>query len=183
MARPTKCRFVDAQPRVTGFKPSGVPAHELETVALGLDELEALRLADLEALYQDAAAERMGISRATFSRLIQVARQKVASALFDGKVLLFQGGPVAVGTARRFECAACGTRFELACGTGPPGACPGCGSLRVFRMGDERGHGRRRRCGGGWGRMRDGAGGPPGAQRGRGRSAGGFGPPAQSKGD
>ena len=59
----------------------------LDEVVLTLDELEALRLADLEGLYHDRAAERMGISRTTFGRILSEARKKVADALVGGKVL------------------------------------------------------------------------------------------------
>jgi uncharacterized protein len=61
-------------------------------VLLGRDELEALRLADVEGLYHDAAAERMGVSRATFGRILSRARRTVADALLGGKVLLFSSG-------------------------------------------------------------------------------------------
>lgn len=54
---------------------------------LTLPELEALRLADLEGLYQEEAARRMGVSRATFGRILEGARRKVAEALVTGKGL------------------------------------------------------------------------------------------------
>ena len=50
-------------------------------------EVEALRLADLESLYQADAAQRMGISRQTFANIVGRARQKVAEALIQGKAL------------------------------------------------------------------------------------------------
>ena len=59
----------------------------LEEVSLELDEIEALRLADLEGLYQADAAERMGISRQTFANIVERARHKVADALIHGKAL------------------------------------------------------------------------------------------------
>jgi predicted DNA-binding protein (UPF0251 family) len=62
----------------------------LERVVLGHDELEALRLADFEGLYQEACAERMGISRSTFSRILQSAHKKVADALLHGKILMIK---------------------------------------------------------------------------------------------
>lgn len=96
MPRPLKCRTIQGEPRVTQYKPSGVPARLLETVALGLDELEAIRLADMDGLYHEEAAARMGISRPTFGRLVSEARHKVADALFHGKALVFAGGTVAV---------------------------------------------------------------------------------------
>jgi predicted DNA-binding protein (UPF0251 family) len=66
---------------------------ELEEVALGLDELEALRLADLEGLYHAAAASQMGISRQTFGTIIASAHRKVAEALLEGKALRIAGAP------------------------------------------------------------------------------------------
>jgi predicted DNA-binding protein (UPF0251 family) len=91
---------VDCAPATTWFKPAGVPLRELEEVTLTLDELEALRLADLEGLYQEAAAERMNVSRATFGRIVESARRKVAEALVRGRALRIEGGPVA-------DCAQC----------------------------------------------------------------------------
>jgi predicted DNA-binding protein (UPF0251 family) len=67
---------------------------EVEVVAITLDEFEALRLADLEGLYQEQAAAQMGVSRPTFSRIVDAARRKVADALVHGKVLRIEGGAV-----------------------------------------------------------------------------------------
>jgi predicted DNA-binding protein (UPF0251 family) len=66
----------------------------LREVVLALDELEALRLADLEGLYQERAAERMGVSRSTFARTVEVARRKIAEVLIGGLALRIEGGPV-----------------------------------------------------------------------------------------
>ena len=63
-------------------------------VLLAADEAEALRLADLENLYQEAAARSMGVSRQTFGRIIEAARHKVADAVLNGKTLRIQGGEV-----------------------------------------------------------------------------------------
>ncbi len=60
----------------------------METLFLRPDELEALRLADLEGLYQEACAGRMGISRTTLSRTLAEARRKVTDALINGKRLV-----------------------------------------------------------------------------------------------
>jgi len=62
----------------------------LEQIGLGLDELEALRLADLEGLYQEEAAAQMNVSRQTFGRIINEARRKVAEAIINGKVLVIE---------------------------------------------------------------------------------------------
>jgi predicted DNA-binding protein (UPF0251 family) len=144
MPRPHKRRRIGTEPLVEMFKPAGVPARSLEQVELRLDELEALRLADLEGLYQDAAAERMGVSRSTFGRLVAAARSKVADALLNSKGLVFKGGCVTMAQMRMFECEQCGTRFEERFGTGHPDKCPSCGSTHFCRAED--GGGGRRRC-------------------------------------
>jgi Predicted DNA-binding proteins len=56
-------------------------------VSLSLDELEAIRLADYEGLYQEEAAARMKISRQTLGRILNLAHRKVAEALIQGKAL------------------------------------------------------------------------------------------------
>jgi len=74
---------------------------ELEEVVLTLDEFEAMRLADREGLYQDAVAERMGISRATVGRILASARGKVASAFVEGWAIRFEGGEVELCRGQR----------------------------------------------------------------------------------
>jgi predicted DNA-binding protein (UPF0251 family) len=87
MSRPKKCRCVNCCPDANYFKPKGIPLTHLEEVSLSLDELEAIRLADLEGLYHEEAAGEMDVSRATFGRILDVARRKVAEAIVNGKAL------------------------------------------------------------------------------------------------
>jgi predicted DNA-binding protein (UPF0251 family)/predicted Fe-Mo cluster-binding NifX family protein len=96
MPRPVSERLLGSllEPRV--LKPAGLPARELEEVILGFDEAEALRLADLEGLYQEAAARSMGVSRQTFGRIVEMARRKVADAVLNGKVLRIAGGEIKI---------------------------------------------------------------------------------------
>ena len=96
MPRPVSERRIGAPiyPRV--MKPAGIPARELEEVRLGFDEAEALRLADLEGLYQEAAARSMDVSRQTFGRIIESARRKVADAVLNGKALRIEGGEIII---------------------------------------------------------------------------------------
>lgn len=82
------------------FKPAGIPMRDLEEVVMTLDEFEALRLADLDGLYQEQAAEQMNVSRPTFSRVIESAHRKLADALVHGKALRIEGGPVEIGRRR-----------------------------------------------------------------------------------
>ncbi|OHB56809.1 MAG: hypothetical protein A2Y07_06760 [Planctomycetes bacterium GWF2_50_10] len=94
MARPCKCRKIGLTPNVVYFKPRGIPLCSLEEVCLSLDEVEAMRLSDLEGLYQEDAARQMNISRQTFGNIINSAHKKVADALINGKALQIKGGIV-----------------------------------------------------------------------------------------
>ncbi len=96
MARPPLERILDSAITQRGFRPSGARVGNSDVVVLNLDEAEAIRLADLEGLYQQAAAQRMGVSRQTFGRIVESARRKTADALINGKTLRIEGGTVAV---------------------------------------------------------------------------------------
>lgn len=88
MPRPRKHRRIGHRPRYGAFGPDGYP--EAEHVILQLEEMESLRLMDLEHLDQKACADRMGISRTTFQRIYKMARQKVAESIVEGKRLLIE---------------------------------------------------------------------------------------------
>ncbi|MBU2551676.1 MAG: DUF134 domain-containing protein [Proteobacteria bacterium] len=92
MPRPRKWRRVESPPRVTLFKPQGVPARELAERVLPVEGLEALRLVDMEGLDQESASERMDVSRPTLSRVLAAARKTVAEALVLGQALRVEGG-------------------------------------------------------------------------------------------
>jgi len=87
MARPVSPRHVCCDPKARYFKPRGIPLSELAEETLGVDELEAVRLADLEGFYHEKAAKRMRVSRATFGRILENARKKIARVLVEGKAL------------------------------------------------------------------------------------------------
>jgi predicted DNA-binding protein (UPF0251 family) len=98
--RPFCCRRVAGRPAAAIFKPIGIPVLELEEVVMSLDEFEAVRLADLDGLYQEQAAEQMSVSRTTFSRIVESGHRKVADAIVHGKALRIEGGPVQVAGRR-----------------------------------------------------------------------------------
>jgi predicted DNA-binding protein (UPF0251 family) len=123
------------------FKPRGIPLSMLEEVVLSVDEFEAIRLADLEGLYQEQAAERMKISRQTFGRIIESAHKKVAEVLVTGKVLKIEGGEVEMASMRKFRCDDCQHAWEIPYGTGKPGSCPACESGNARRAEEYRGSG------------------------------------------
>jgi uncharacterized protein len=98
MPRPKCCRRISCQPNYNVFKPVGIPYVSLEEVVLSMDEFEAIRLADLEQMYHEQAAEKMNVSRQTFGRIIESARRKVAKVLTEALALRIEGGEVkAVG--------------------------------------------------------------------------------------
>lgn len=94
MPRPCRCRRIRCKPDANYFKPRGIPLDSLEEVSLALDELEAIRLADLEGLYQEDAACKMNISRQTFGNIINSAHKKIADTLLNAKALKIEGGKV-----------------------------------------------------------------------------------------
>lgn len=92
MGRHPLCRRVSYLPSVTFFKPAGIPLRELEEVCLSVEELEAIRLKDIEDLGQEQCAEKMNVSRPTFVRILHGARKKMAEALIKGKAVRIEGG-------------------------------------------------------------------------------------------
>lgn len=83
-------RNIDADLSGVCFKPCGIERKNLERVVIYEDEMEAIRLADLESMYQQESSEIMGISRTTFSRLVESARKKIADALLNKKAIRVQ---------------------------------------------------------------------------------------------
>lgn len=92
MPRPLCPRRITHQPPSRYFKPAGIPLRELQEIVLGADEMEAVRLADVEDLYNTEAAKRMKVSRQTFDRIVHRARQKIAQALVSGQALRIEKG-------------------------------------------------------------------------------------------
>jgi predicted DNA-binding protein (UPF0251 family) len=84
--------MVEAAPCAVFYKPQGIPMRELESLVLSVEGLEALRLVDGERMQQVEAADRMGVSRPTLSRILGEARNTVATALFEGKAIRVDGG-------------------------------------------------------------------------------------------
>ena len=94
MPRPRNSRKIGRVPQANYYKPRGIPLSVLECINLTYDEIEAVRLGDLEGLYQEKAAEKMNISRQTFGRIIESAHKKIADALVNGKALSIEGGMI-----------------------------------------------------------------------------------------
>jgi predicted DNA-binding protein (UPF0251 family) len=101
MPRPPKCRIVECEPTVTFFKPRGVPIKKLDIITLSVEELEALRLREVEGLDQSEASSRMGVSRQTYGRILARARRVVANAVVMGLGLKIEGGHYTVSNIKK----------------------------------------------------------------------------------
>lgn len=139
MPRPQKQRSVFRPPLFPDFKPMAVRAAQLDVQTLALDEFEAIRLADYEGLEHAAAAEQMGISRSTFSRLVERARHQVAQFLVEGRRLHIDGGEVHF-QGNMIRCQQCLHLFHVPLETNPA-ECPDCGSTELVDLADGFGHG------------------------------------------
>ncbi|MDD3851533.1 MAG: DUF134 domain-containing protein [Firmicutes bacterium] len=111
MPRPVKWRRVGHLPVESFFAPGGKEKSTLEEVVLKVEELEAMRLKDIEGLNQEQCAERMNISRQTFQLIIDRARGKTARALVEGKAIRIRGGKYTVNICR-YSCTDCGNQFD-----------------------------------------------------------------------
>lgn len=87
MPRPRLNRKVCFNPKVTYFKPRGVPMSMLDIVELTLEETEALRLKNVEQLSQNECAEKMNTSQSTFQRILSGAYNKISDAIINGKAI------------------------------------------------------------------------------------------------
>jgi predicted DNA-binding protein (UPF0251 family) len=109
--------------------------YDLEDVRLTVDEREAIRLADLLGMSHEDAGRQMGVSRATFGRIIQRARRTVADALINGKAINVEGGNYRIMQGpRMFKCAECSHIWEEPRGTGRPLGCPECEEEKFYRI-------------------------------------------------
>jgi predicted DNA-binding protein (UPF0251 family) len=130
--------MVAFNPEISYFKPRGIPMIDLEEVCLTVDQREAIRLSDLLGMSHEDAGRRMGVSRATFGRIIQRARNAVADALINGKAINVEGGNYRiVNKARLFHCIHCNFEWEEPFGSGRPKRCPSCKKDELYRLGEK----------------------------------------------
>jgi len=113
---------------------------ELEIIDLTDEELEAIKLKNVESLDQVEAAEKMGTSQSTFQRILSSAHKKISEALVMGKAIKIRE---IERPMRKFECWKCKNRWEEPFGNGKRGidmTCPECQSEEIHRC-DNDGHG------------------------------------------
>lgn len=147
MPRKRCCGWVEELPECRRFTPD--KQGNKKPALVSIEELEALRLKDVEGLEQADGAQAMGMTRPTFQRLLQRARQKIALALVTGQTIQIEGGNYMVKN-RVFECMECSHSWEVEpCSEGGKHgyeiACPQCGSLKKYKLNEE---GPKHSCGG-----------------------------------
>jgi len=100
----------------------------LQEINLTVDEFEAARLADLEGLYQDQAAQMMEVSRQTFGNILSSVHRKIADCLVNGKAVRIEGGTCAMQDAHMLRCNDCSYKWAMNPGMERYSQCPQCGS-------------------------------------------------------
>ena len=98
--RRKKVRYIQEMPPVSQFSPRGKPGRP-EEIELKVDEFEAIKLADYQGFDQSEGAKAMGISRASFGRILRSARKTLAKALVEGRIIRIRIGDVQVGVRQR----------------------------------------------------------------------------------
>ncbi len=136
MARPTKWRQIEHIPTVENFIPSDQGTTQFDENILKLEELEAIRLKDLEGLEQGECAEKMQVSRPTFQRILLSAREKVADSLINGKAIRIEGGNFTRNICS-VRCLECGHEWaesyeNMERISNGKYACPKCGSKNII---------------------------------------------------
>jgi len=87
MPRPKSNKRIEFDPKVTFYKPKGVPLNQLETMELNHEEVECLRLKCVEELNQTQSAKRMNTSQSTFQRILSSAQKKLSTAIIKGMAI------------------------------------------------------------------------------------------------
>jgi predicted DNA-binding protein (UPF0251 family) len=126
-------------PRVTYFKPVGLD-EQIREELITVDEIEALRLKDVEGLDQDDCAEHMGVAQSTFQRILTSARKKLSMAILAGKAIRIEGGDYKL-VPYQLKCNNCGHDWQKTNWSAADDTlnCPRCGV-------NGRGKGWRGRC-------------------------------------
>ncbi|MCD8554353.1 DUF134 domain-containing protein [Seleniivibrio sp.] len=136
MARPVKKRLVKHRLTYKAFGPVNIDeTRDSKVIAIPADQLEAMRLADLEGLSQNDAADQMGVSRQTFGRIIEQARQSVTYALINGFILSIAYDSNIEICERDLKCIECGHEWcQGFCQSEEDTVCEKCGSHEVIKM-------------------------------------------------
>lgn len=105
-------RRIASPPRFSGYKPYGCQRQHEQPVALLFEEYEAIKMADYKFMNHQEAALLMGISRATFARIYESARRKIALALVESREIITESGN-SYTDKQWYHCPQCNCRFTL----------------------------------------------------------------------
>jgi uncharacterized protein len=89
--RPRVRRIITGSPESRCYQPRCSLDENLSVISLNPEEIELVRLIDLEGLEQEEAARKLGVSRKTAWRDLQEVRRKIADALVNGKGIQISG--------------------------------------------------------------------------------------------
>ena len=135
MPRRKRMRKVVAPPGFKGYKPYGNRHGQKSHVDLLYEEYEAIKLADYDLMNHLEASQLMGVSRATFARVYENARRKIAKALVETREIRSVFGNASLDHSR-FQCESCHARFnipDLSSGQ----HCPLCKSENIISIKDQ----------------------------------------------
>ena len=133
MPRPRKIRAIECPPYCKSFKPQGIPTRYIKTVIISVEEYECVRLADYNNLEHQEASARLGISRSVFTRMLQTARNKIATAIIDGCELMIEGGEFNFEN-NRTRCLSCYNTYQAPKEEAPLTICPNCSSDKLQNL-------------------------------------------------
>lgn len=130
MARHKQLRKILAPPDFNGFKPYGyIKGNKKDSVELLFEEYEAVKLTDYDLMNHQESASVMGVSRATFARIYESARRKIARAFVEAKEIKTAYGNVYFDN-EWYLCNNCNARFKIT-EEKIDNSCPVCRSANI----------------------------------------------------
>ena len=130
MPRPKKCRRIAYVPEHRQYGPKDQGSGPIDIINLQLDEVEAIRLKDIEKLDQAEGAEKMGVSRQTFQNILESARNKIARSIVEGAEIRISGGHI-INKGCIAVCQSCGAKYNINEDEWH-GTCDSCGSTEIY---------------------------------------------------
>ena len=103
----------------------------LNPIELSVDEFEAIRFKDYHNIKQTESADFMGISQSTFHRILNSARQKLATSLIEGRPIVIVKGDTMIDP-NKYLCEDCG--FQWSNPEKEYEECPDCKSTNIRKL-------------------------------------------------
>ncbi len=103
MPRPKVKGKVCQLPENVIFGPFNHTDEQTTILYLSIEEYESIRIIDLLGESQEKCAQAMNLSRTTLQRIYYSAKQKIADAIINGKILKIEGGNYQL-CRKSFEC-------------------------------------------------------------------------------